>query len=141
MIDMVVVDDISKILAISPAEISRIELVRELYVKGDQTYGGIINFISRKGNFAGIDLPSSGIFINYKFFAPRKDYKVSLLSANEPDTRNTIYWDPLLKIDAASNERISFTTSDTPGKFIVLLRAVDADGQVRSAISRFEVIR
>lgn len=141
MIDMVAVDDISKILAISPTDISNIELVKELYVKGDQIYGGIINFISKKGDFAGIDLPASGIFINFRFFTPKEDYKVPLVPANEPDTRNTIYWDPHLNFDISPDKRISFTTSDTPGKFIVILRAVDSDGHVRSATSRFEVIR
>ena len=34
---------------------------------GNITYGGIISFVSRKNNFAGIDLPKSGTFISYSF--------------------------------------------------------------------------
>jgi hypothetical protein len=141
MVDMVAVDNISKILAISPTDISRIELVRELYVKGDQTYGGIINFISKKGNFAGIDLPSSGIFINYRFFAPKEDFKVSLVPLNEPDTRNTVFWDPQLIANGKLTENISFTTSDTPGKYIVLLRGLNVKGEIFSVLTGFEVTR
>lgn len=141
MLDMVAVDDISKILAIAPTDISRIELVKELYVKGDQTYGGIINFISKKGNFAGIDLPSSGIFINYRFFAPKEDFILSSLPINEPDTRNTVFWDPQLISNGKISGKVNFTTSDTPGKYIILLRGLNAQGQICSAMAGFEVIR
>ncbi len=67
LVDWVAVDDIEKILAMSPLDIDRIELVNTPYVKGNITYGGIISFVSKKNDFAGIDLPTSGTFVNYSF--------------------------------------------------------------------------
>ncbi|MBC8315035.1 MAG: hypothetical protein ISR57_07155 [Bacteroidales bacterium] len=67
LVDWVAVFDIDKILAMSPLYIERIELVNSPYVKGNITYGGIISFVSKKNDFAGIDLPASGTFVNYSF--------------------------------------------------------------------------
>ena len=68
MIDWVAVSDNESILGTPTQSISRIELVNAPYIKGDMIYGGIISIISKKGDFAGIDLPRNGIFINYKFY-------------------------------------------------------------------------
>ncbi len=70
LVDWVVINDISRVLAISPQKILKIETVNKPYIKGDLTYGGIISIISRDGDFAGIDLPASGIFVKYDFFSP-----------------------------------------------------------------------
>ncbi len=70
LVDWVVINDINRVTAISPQKILKIETVNKPYIKGDLTYGGIISIISRDGDFAGIDLPASGIFVKYDFFSP-----------------------------------------------------------------------
>ncbi|HNW53410.1 MAG TPA: hypothetical protein PKN21_04025, partial [Bacteroidales bacterium] len=69
MVDYVAVDEPAKVLAASPQNISRIEVVKDDYIKGGQTYGGVVSIISKKADFAGIDLPSAGIFINFNFLS------------------------------------------------------------------------
>ncbi len=130
MVDMVAIDDPDKVLAISPESLSRIEIVDDLYLKGDQTYGGIINFISRKGDFAGIDLPSSGIFVNFRFFSESDYHKdIAHLTWNIPDTRNTLFWEPMLKPDKNDSMNLSFLTSDTPGGYIIVLNGITLTGE------------
>lgn len=120
----------SRILAISPADISRIDIVNALYLRGDQTYGGIINIITKKGDFAGIDFPLSGIFINYRFLADRSRCSViDNPSKNTPDTKNILFWEPHLKLNKENSAKISFSTSDTPGKYLVILKGVDLKGE------------
>jgi hypothetical protein len=96
MVDLVAIDDPARILDLNPANISRIEVINSIYVKGDQTYGGIINFISLKRDFAGINLPSSGIFINYGFLTPDSSESINNQLPHIPDTRNTLFWEPQL---------------------------------------------
>ena len=92
MVDLVAIDNPALVLTIQPSEVSRIEVVNLLYVKGDQTYGGIINIISKKGDFARIKLPSSGVFINYKFLADNSnDPGINQRQPHKPDTRNTLF--------------------------------------------------
>ncbi|MDO8896797.1 MAG: hypothetical protein Q7V19_04035, partial [Bacteroidales bacterium] len=95
LIDWVAVNNVERVLAMPPREIARIELINAPYVKGSVVYGGIVSFISKKNDFAGIDLPGSGTFIRYRFLeeCAQKSVKEPIESA-QPDTRNTIYWNP-----------------------------------------------
>jgi hypothetical protein len=141
LVDLVAIDDPSKILALTPTSISSIEVVNVLYEKGDMIYGGIINFISKKNDFAGIDLPSSGIFINYGFLAdsiPKQ--KINLLP-HIPDTRNTLYWNPQFVLNKNNTANVSFTTSDTPGRYRVILNGIDLKGETFRQTATFEVLK
>lgn len=131
LVDLVAIENPSLVLAISPMNISRIEVVNQLYVKGDQTYGGIINIISNRGDFAGIDLPSSGLFINYGFLADTS-YNSPVFRKKEhyPDARNTLLWEPQLEFNKSNSVKISFTTPDTPGRYQIILNGLDSRGEV-----------
>ena len=140
LVDWVAVADPAKILAVSPTNIERIELVYEPYVKGDIVYGGIISIISKRGDFAGIDLPASGIFINYLFLADSPVCTESKSnSPNLPDVRNTLYWDPNLVLNADSNAQFSFTTPDTPGRYAIVLKGINSNGGSFTRTEVFEV--
>jgi hypothetical protein len=141
LIDWVAVDDIDRILAISPREIDRIELVNSPYIKGNITYGGIISFVSKRNDYAGIDLPASGTFVNYKFFEEcSMNIHSGTLPANLPDSRNTVYWDPDVQINENGLTEIIFTAPDTPGKYIILLRRMDLAGEEVIVSKEIEVI-
>jgi hypothetical protein len=130
MIDWVAVNDVSRVLSMSPREIDRIELVNAPYVKGSITYGGIISFVSKNNDFGGIDLPSSGTFINYKFFEEcDKRQPEENKNANIPDSRNTIFWEPDLHLEMDGPTRITFIAPATPGHYLVLLRGINERGE------------
>jgi len=131
LIDWVAVSDIEKILAMSPLSIERIEVVNSLYVKGNIIYGGIISFISKKNDFAGIDLPTSGTFINYTFLQPCSgSIPPGPTLIHIPDSRNTLYWNPALQIYEEGVADISFPAPDTPGTYDILLRTISSAGEV-----------
>jgi hypothetical protein len=111
-------------------------------VKGDQTYGGIINIITKHDDFGGIDLPSSGVFINYGFIEDSSHYpSVFRPMPHSPDTRNTLCWEPKLELDKSNAANITLTTSDTPGKYLIILNGINSKGQTIRQISSFEVIK
>lgn len=141
LIDWVAVDDIDLVLSLSPRDISRIEMFNAPYFKGQMLYGGIISFISRNNDFAGVDLPSSGTFINYGFFQTC-DGKAgeSVPEENLPDGRNTIYWNPDVPVNGNGHTTVGFTTPDTPGTYLILLRGVDHDGTIFSFTERIEIL-
>lgn len=142
LVDLVAIDNPALLLAVSPMNISRIEVVNQLYVKGDQTYGGIINIISKRGDFAGIDLPSSGVFINYGFLAENNYFSENLIkSKHSPDTRNTIFWKPNLEFGKDNTLKISFATSDTPGTYKIVLNGINSKGEVFTQTSVIEIIK
>lgn len=140
LVDWVAVNDPVKILAITPQNISRIEFVTRLYVKGGQTYGGIISIISKKGDFAGIDLPSTGIFINYRFLAENQCIENSVDAIPiHPDFRNTLLWEPAISLLDEKADRFSFRAPDTPGKYVAILEGITGDGTEFRKTLVFEV--
>ncbi len=142
LVDWVVINDISRVLAISPQKILKIETVNKPYIKGDLTYGGIISIISRDGDFAGIDLPASGIFVKYDFFSPLCAGIATVKQAHIPDARNTLLWMPEINTgDNREAKRISFVTGDTPGHYVIVVRGVDSNGRVFGQSVGFEVNR
>ncbi|MBK7214814.1 MAG: hypothetical protein IPH88_16300 [Bacteroidales bacterium] len=92
LVDWVAVDDPVKVLAINPRQVERIEVITKPYVKGEQTFGGIISILSKQGDFAGMDLPSSGLFLNYQFFEKPAEPQPVPQSKNMPDARNTLFF-------------------------------------------------
>ena len=142
LVDLVAVNDPALILKIPPSEVSRIEVVNLLYLKGDQVYGGIINIISRKGDFAGTDLPSSGIFLNYRLLAENNDYpQIHQQQPHKPDTRNTLFWNPHLLMNNNHKVTETFTLSGTPGNYLIVVKALTSTGEVKEYVSRFEVVK
>jgi hypothetical protein len=141
LVDWVVINDMDKVLSLSPQKILRIETVNKPYVKGNLTYGGIINIISRDGDFAGIDLPASGIFIKYDFFALPCPSSYPVPDAgNIPDARNTVLWIPEYHPVPGTDNHISFDTPDSPGRYKILIRGVYPDGRIFGQSVGFEVI-
>ena len=129
LVDWVAVNDVAKVLAMSPHEIDRIEFVNSVYIKGNVTYGGIVTFVSKKNDFAGINLPSSGTFVNYSFTEPsHPDIPQVAGAQNIPDSRNTVYWNPDVQVNVQGVSDVSFAAPDTPGRYVVLLRSLGPAG-------------
>jgi len=60
-------------LLISPKKIQWVEVLNEIYIIGNTTYGGILNVITRKGDLAGIDLPENSFFFDFTSFLPQDE--------------------------------------------------------------------
>ncbi len=129
MVDGVAVDAPEKILAAPPRNIARIEVVNVPYVIGDMKFGGIVNIISKRGDFAGIDLPGAGMFLNYGFLHDTCHCAIRTPEAPEqPDARNTLFWDPDIRGISGKEIHFSFSTADTPGKYDIVIQGIDDEG-------------
>jgi hypothetical protein len=128
LIDYIAVDRVDRILAASPKLISKIEIITKPYRKANTVYGGIISFITKNKDFAGIDLPSSDMFIEFGFLnQPITD---STLNDNFPNTKITFYWNH--QVDFTEDQKFTFKTQlpDTPGEYQILLRGIDGSNQI-----------
>lgn len=129
LLDYVAVNDIEKILAVSPQAIDRIELVNAVFMKGGVTYAGIVSFLSKKGDFAGVDLPTSGKFLNYRFITVNESpTEMRETPAHFPDARNTLYWNPRMLITESGHCAIRFSLPDTPGSYVIRIQKLSSSG-------------
>lgn len=141
LVDMVAISDASGILEIDPKKVESIEVIRQPYIKGNVTYGGIIHIISKEKDFAGVDLPSSGQF--FKFDMLDSAYHSFNINPPQnkhfPDVRNCLYWNASMKLTPDKNTEFDFYTGDTRGTYLILIRRYRNDGSPLSFQKSFVV--
>jgi hypothetical protein len=144
LVDQVPVFELDKLLLMSPKRIQKVEVLNEIYIIGNVTYGGILNVITRKGDLGGIDLPENSFFFDFTSFLPQNElsfprYKDPEFDSENPDYRNCLYWAPEIGIDPGQKTGLEFFTSDNSGDFMVLIRGVAEDGSILQGKCDFRV--
>ena len=141
MIDHISVFDHDALLTLSPEKIERIDLINDIYLKGNVAFGGVLAIYSRKGDMAGIDLPKGSYFFDYESFHP----VLSLMEApplqddRVPDTRNTLFWAGNLLLEQGKHIEIPIRAPSTSGNYVILVRGISPGGEVYSATATFSV--
>lgn len=141
MIDQVPFFNMEQFFAVPTDRISKIDVVNDIYLKGDLRFGGIINIRTREKDMAGIDLPDNAFFIDYTAFYPHEVESSQTVSKSDqmPDTRNTLLWIPELRVEQGNSSPVSFTAPDYPGEYVVLFCGLDEQGEPVSAEARITV--
>ncbi|MFT3936018.1 MAG: hypothetical protein QM726_20475 [Chitinophagaceae bacterium] len=145
MLDGVPVFDVNKFMAYDPLKIRRLEVVARMYFYGDMYFGGIVNFITYKGDLEGYELDPHTTVLDYEtlqmereFFSPV--YGTKEEAANRlPDFRTLLYWSPEVVTNKDGKTEISFYTSDMPGRFAGVLQGITPDGKTGSTTFYFNV--
>ena len=142
MIDGVAIFDVEALLAVSPRLVDRIEIVNAPYIRGNVTFGGIISVITRNNDLGYIDLPSSGLLVNYQFLQEKFADRMPDVdeSPNLPDVRNTLYWDPSARIEPDKGFRAGFMTPDMPGIYEIVVEGFTDDGKFLRQSGIIEVL-
>lgn len=141
MIDGVAIFDIEAVLAVSPRLIDRVEIVNAPYIRGNVTFGGIISLISKNNDLGYIDLPSSGLLVNYQMLDYPQEQSLVVAKADSrlPDVRNTLYWNPEFKLNPDESGIIRFQTSDLIGEYEIVIRGIDTTGKFVEKRLSFQV--
>lgn len=131
MVDYIPVADAEALLKMNPVKVSRIEIIAQPYLKGEFIAGGIISVITKQGNFGGIELPSSDIFLVYRF--PDEPFN-SLpqycdLPQNQPDCRNTLFFESFIPGKYRNEISIKAKAPDSKGKYLIYLQGLKNDGE------------
>jgi hypothetical protein len=135
MIDGVILNDLNILADFDPELVEKIEVVKTPYLTGDLVLRGIVNVITRAGDFSNVTLPDYAVEFPYRvvekppsFNAP--DYgDPEILSNRSPDLRNTLYWNPSVKKRVNGEAEIVFCTSDLPGVYSVNFQGITTTGE------------
>lgn len=134
-IDGVVVNDASVVANLDPELVEQIDVVRERYLVGDYVFYGLVNIITRRGDYSNVNLPDNVVRLPYRvtepvnlFTAPDYTSQQSKLS-RAPDFRNTLYWNPGLKAGADNRISLDFWTSDQAGDYEINVQGIASDGK------------
>jgi len=138
LIDGVPINDPSIIANLDPETVERIDVVKERYFVGDYLFYGIINVISKDGDFSSVDLPDYATRLQYRVIDPVRsfvspDYSSEEMKSNHiPDFRNTLYWNPSIKPDKDGKGRIEFWTSDIATDYEINIQGITPEGKLIS---------
>jgi hypothetical protein len=144
LVDQVPVFDLEQLLVMSPKKILRVEVLNEIYIIGNNTYGGILNIITRKSDLGGIDLPENSFFFDFTSFLPQDElcfpeYADQAFDSENPDYRNCLSWAPHVRVAPGQETMLDFYTSDNSGEYRVLIRGVAPDGSILQGSCEFRV--
>ena len=137
-VDGVEVKDPSIIAGLDPEIVEKIDVIRERYFVGDYFFYGIVNIITKAGDFSNVTLPDYAIRLSYRviekvnsFISP--DYSSTAMKKKRiPDFRNTIYWNPSVKPNQDGKARVEFWSSDNKADYLINIQGITQDGRLFS---------
>jgi hypothetical protein len=145
LLDGVPVFNIDSLIALDPLKMKRLETVQHRAFMGSASFPGILNWTTYKGDLGGYILDPRATVVDYEglqlereFYAP--SYATDEQAASHlPDFRNVLYWAPQLPTNGQGRGALSFYSSDLPGKYVVVVEGLAADGRAGTGIASFEV--
>jgi hypothetical protein len=135
LVDGVIVNDASIIANLDPEHVEEIDAVKNRYFVGDYLFFGLVNVITRTGDFANITLPDYAVRLPYRVVDPVKAFTAPEYEKQEsrqsriPDLRNTLYWNPSVATDASGKARVEFWSSDFTTDYIIKIQGITTDGK------------
>lgn len=145
LLDGIPVFDINKIIAFDPLKMKKIEIVARRYYLDSVINEGIVSYSTYKGDLGGFQLDPSSIILEWsglqyerEFFSPVYETK-DMADSRVPDFRNLLFWSAHVKTDNSGKLQIPFYTSDLPGKYLVVVEGISAQGMAGHGVSSFMV--
>jgi uncharacterized protein YfaS (alpha-2-macroglobulin family) len=104
-----------------------------------------MNWTTYKGDLGGYTLDPHATVVDYEGLQLEREFYAPSYAEGEapeshlPDFRNVLYWSPTVPVDTKGKGQLSFYTSDIPGKYVVVVEGLTADGSAGSSLMSFEV--
>jgi hypothetical protein len=145
LIDGVPYFNSNELIQQDPLKIQRLDLINKQYLVGYQTYAGIINLTTYRGDLEGVWLDPHALVLDYpgipaerEFFQPQYETE-NQIGSRMPDYRTLLDWVPQIKSGVGGKAQLSFYTSDLPGKYVVSVQGISNTGEPGSKLIFFNV--
>lgn len=145
MIDGVIINDLTVLVDLDPERVEKIEAIKTPYLIGDLILHGIVNVITRSGDFSEVTIPEYAVILPYKIIDDPSqivfpDYSSEKMrQSRTPDLRNTLYWNPSVKTNSNGKAEVEFWTSDLPGVYTITIQGITGTGKKISLYKSFTV--
>ena len=139
LIDGIPLLSFNRFLDLPPDRFKRIDIINSIYIHGNQIFSGVVNFISRNGDLAGLDLPGGSQIISLDIPGPSPGgelVKYSNFLPGIPTLEPTLSYMLLTDTGEAS---FSYTGNPANGRYITILTGIDGEGRWVSSSSDFEI--
>ncbi len=134
----VIITNIDNLLQISPKNIKSIETFEKPYIIGDKIFSGIIRINSKLKDLAKIELPESGLFINYKMLSYNTIVNYNKKNTATPLLGNTVFWEVWDYSEMNKNkQKVTVNVGDLPGKYTIEVMLVKDNSYTIDTLSYF----
>lgn len=144
LLDGIPVPD-DKIFSYDPLKIKKLEIIPHQYILGPITFSGIASFTTYNGNYEGLELDSRSLQIDYdglqlqqQFYSPAYNMDQQTFS-HLPDFRDLLWWNDRIHTNTQTKNGYEFYSSDLPGKYLIVIQGLTADGMTGARYLPFEV--
>lgn len=134
-IDGVVVKDPGIIANLDPEIVEKIDAVKSRYFVGEYMMFGLVNVITRTGDFSNVTLPDYAVRLPYRITEPADSFSYPDYASPDkrqshiPDFRNTLYWNPSVKTDKEGKAEVEFWSSDFRSDYEISVQGFNGNGE------------
>jgi hypothetical protein len=145
LLDGVPVFNIDSLMVLDPLKIRKLEVVQRRFFLGGTNYDGIMNWTTYKGDLGGYIIDPRATVVDYEGLQLQREFYSPSYATDEqaashlPDFRTVLYWSPAVPMDSLGKSALSFYSSDIPGKYVVVVEGLAADGSTGSGMMSFKV--
>jgi hypothetical protein len=131
LLDGIPVSDHSVILGIDQHLIKQIVVYPKRYMLNHFMFDGVVNFITYKGDMAGVRLPRNVSIVEFNGVSwPQAFLGMKAASEKEyPNFLSTIYWNPIVEIPANGEFEFKCVLPQYEGKFKVVIEGLTENGR------------
>lgn len=131
LLDGIPVSDHSVILGIDQHLIKQIVVYPKRYMLNHLMFDGVVNFITYKGDMAGVRLPRNVSIVEFNGVSWPQAF-LGMKAASEkgyPNFLSTIYWNPIVEIPANGEFEFKCILPQYEGKFKVVIEGLTENGR------------
>jgi hypothetical protein len=145
LLDGLPIFDMNKLMEFDPLKVKKLEVVTRKFFSGNDAIEGIVSYTTYKGDLDGFQIDPGALVLEYEGLQLQREFYSPVYATKEqtesrlPDFRNLLYWSPDIKTDETGNKRLSFYTSDRPGKYAMVVQGINANGFAGSKVVYFTV--
>jgi hypothetical protein len=147
LLDGVPVFDTDRIMAFDPLKVKKLDAVTRKYYLGPAVFQGIVSYATYNGDLGGFELDPKSVVLDYEGLQQQREFYSPVYetakqrSTRLADQRYLLYWTPTVTQQADGSGKLTFYTSDVPGRYRIVAEGLTADGEPVHAEQVFSVKR
>lgn len=136
-----VIESIAPVLSLPVQKVKFIDVILEKFYIGQNRYDGVLNIVTHD-DITKVDLPANSYSYFLDMFSEEYVFGIQNYNLSHdnplPDLRNTLYWNPEIRLDGEKTD-ISFFSGDDAGIFELELKGIGKDGQIVQVYKEIEI--
>ena len=139
MMDGVVLTDLNYLLDFDAMLLEDIDIYQQAVVCGKASFSGVVNFITKKNYVTALSFPANVRVLDFKGVSYPVAYYGDVVKGESGDTRQVLYWDPVVRMNPDEQKRLLLHIPDYAGRFRVVAEGLAEDGTTIHQEWDFEV--